>query len=445
MVRDKYGRKMSKSLGNVIDPLEMINGVSLADLQAKLVAGNLDPKELEKATKLNAQEYPTGIPECGSDALRFGLLAHTGQGRDINLDVARVSGYARFCNKLWNATRFAFLYMESANGCFTPGPLPAALTLVSAKGPRADIKCLPDAWILSKLATTVDQLHAAMLGYDIAAATQIVYEFWYGCLCDVYLEAIKPIMQLDSSSPALATTKHATQTVLHACLHYGLRMLHPFMPFVTEELFQRLQLLCGEPRSSIMNSPFPVPGAISAWQSDQAEQDMDIVMKIAASIRLLRGNYLRGPLEKFAPQIYIVSRSPNVSAVVSAQVDTICALAKSSKIPPPASVELIPPGRDVPHGCAADIIDQYTVVHIMLKGLIDFSLEVARLQKDLKLVEGRHEKLKKKMDAPKYRSNCPASQQEEDAAKLLEIEGELESMRSVIATFEANQEDVALQ
>lgn len=97
------------------------------------------------------------------------------------------------------------------------------------------------------------------------------------------------------------------------------------------------------------------------------------------------------------------------------------------------------------HSCAADIIDQYTVVHIMLKGLIDFSLEVARLQKDLKLAEGRHEKLKKKMDAPKYRSNCPASQQEEDAAKLLEIEGELESMRSVIATFEANQEDVALQ
>lgn len=96
-----------------------------------------------------------------------------------------------------------------------------------------------------------------------------MYEFWYGSLCDVYLEAIKPIMQLDDSSISSIATKHATQTVLHACLHYGLRMLHPFMPFVTEELFQRLQLLCGEPRSSIMNQPFPVPGAVSAWKSDK--------------------------------------------------------------------------------------------------------------------------------------------------------------------------------
>jgi len=116
-VRDKYGRKMSKSLGNVIDPLEVINGVSLADLQAKLVAGNLDPRELEKATKLNVQEYPHGIPECGSDALRFGLLAHTGQGKDINLDVQRVAAYAKFCNKVSRTARLCIDVSDTSREC----------------------------------------------------------------------------------------------------------------------------------------------------------------------------------------------------------------------------------------------------------------------------------------------------------------------------------------
>lgn len=122
---------------------------------------------------MNNQEYPNGIPECGSDALRFGLLAHTGQGRDINLDVARVSGYARFCNKLWNATRFAFLYMKGNDGGFRPGALPVALNLVTPSGPTADVACLPDAWILSKLAGAIDQLHESLLAYDIAGATQV--------------------------------------------------------------------------------------------------------------------------------------------------------------------------------------------------------------------------------------------------------------------------------
>jgi len=292
--------------------------------------------------------------------------------------------------------------------------------------------------VLSKLGRAVDALHAHMLAYEIADATQVVYEFWYGTLCDVYLEAIKPIMNLDSSSIANAATKHATQTVLHACLHYGLRMLHPFMPFVTEELYQRLQLLCGEERTSIMNAPFPVPGALAAVISEPAEKAMDIVQKVAAAIRSLRSSYLKGALEKHPPQIFVVSRKADVSAIVGSQQETICALAKSSKTPPPASVELVPKGCEPPKGCASDLIDSDLEVHILLKGVVDMSKEVTRLQKELGQVQGRFDKLKKKMDAPDYASKCPASQQAEDATKLHDTEAEITTLNGLIANFQAN-------
>ena len=363
---------------------------------------------------MNLQEYPQGIPECGSDALRFGLLVHVGAGKDINLDVQRVAAYSKFCNKLWNATRFAFMYIgrsEGTGGHFTPGALPVSLLLHNKTGPRTDLPCLPDAWILSRLAEAVELVDQQLKAYQIAAAAETIYTFWYKELCDVYLEAIKPIMQLDGSSIANAATKHATQTVLHACLDYGLRLLHPFMPFVTEELYHRLQLLCGEPRSTIMNASYPVPGAITALRSSYAEEAMEILFKVSGSIRSLRAAYLKGALEKHAPSVYIVCRNPATAAIVSSQVETICALAKSSKTPPPAAVRLVPEGCAAPAGCATEILDKDTEVHVLLKGVVDFSKEVARLNKEYAGVQGRLDKLKGKMAMESYATKCPAATQ----------------------------------
>jgi len=437
MVRDKYGRKMSKSLGNVIDPLEVIEGVSLDTLSEKLRQGNLAEAELKKSEEMNKREYPQGIPECGSDALRFGLLAHVGVGRDINLDVQRVAGYSKFCNKLWNATRFAFLYLGGSGGTFTPGALPVALALSTPTGPRADLASLPDAWILAKLAETVETMDQQLRDYQIAAASETIYAFWYNCLCDVYLEAIKPVMQLDSSSIANLATKHATQTVLHACLHYGLRLLHPFMPFVTEELFHRLALLTGEPRQTIMNSPYPEPGAVACLASPAAEATMDTVIRLAGSVRTLRATYLKGALERHAPLIYIVCRNAATSAVITSQNETICALAKSSKSPPPEAIHLVAGGCDAPRGCAMEVLDKDTEVHIYLKGIVDFSKEVARLQKEMAAVQGRLEKLQKKVSAPSYADKCPLATREEDAAKMAEAEAELATLAKACDGFKA--------
>lgn len=446
MVRDKRGRKMSKSLGNVIDPLEVINGVSLDDLLAKLDAGNIDAKELAAAKQMNMEEYPQGIPECGSDALRFGLLAHCGQGRDVNLDINRVVGYRNFCNKLWNATRFAFLYFDPSQqpgsttqqAPFRPAPLPVAMRLISAAEcePKVDLPMLADAWILSRLAKVVRAINEHLEAYEIANAATAIYDFWYNKLCDVYLESIKPVMQLDSSDIGNAATKHTTQTVLHACLHYGLRLLHPFMPYVTEELYQRLALLAGEPRTSIMLAPYPQAGTVSVWENAEAEAAMDLVMQVAGSIRSVRANYLKGPLARHAPAVYIVARDPKAASIIASQKDTLSALARSSGSPPPAAIHLVQGDCEAPRGCATEIIDASLEVHVMLKGIIDFSREVARLQKERGAVVGRLDKLKGKMSLPEYSTKCKAQQQEEDHLKVQAMEGEVAALDKAIAQFE---------
>jgi len=299
-----------------------------------------------------------------------------------------------------------------------------------------DLGCLPDAWILSRLALVTEQVDTALKGYDFSTAAQATYRFWYNELCDVYLESIKPIMQLDGSSIANAATKHATQTVLHACLHYGLRLLHPFMPFVTEELYQRLQLLSGEPRSTIMTATYPSPGALSALRSPPAEGAMQVIFKIADSIRSLRAAYLKGALEKHAPKIFVVCRSSTTAAILTSQQETILALGRSSQSPPCALLALVAEGCEPPRGCATDVVDGSTEVHIFLKGVVDFSKEIARLQKEVKQVEGRLDKLKKKVTAPNYKERSPANVQKEDADKIVNTEAELAALAKAIAAFE---------
>lgn len=222
MVRDAHGRKMSKSLGNVIDPMDVIHGISLEGLHGQLIGSNLDPREIEKAKAGQKQDYPQGIPECGSDALRFALCAYITQARDINLDINRVLGYRFFCNKLWNATKFALLYFSGDERYDTQ------LTLNEQSNKM-------DAWILSRLSATIETCNNGFDSYDFAAVTSACYAFWLYDVCDVYLECLKPIFQSGSTEQQAAARR-----TLYVCLDYGLRLLSPFMPFITEELFQRL-------------------------------------------------------------------------------------------------------------------------------------------------------------------------------------------------------------
>uniref|UniRef100_A0A672MY29 Valine--tRNA ligase n=1 Tax=Sinocyclocheilus grahami TaxID=75366 RepID=A0A672MY29_SINGR len=238
VVRDAHGRKMSKSLGNVIDPLDVITGISLEGLHAQLTDSNLDPPEIEKARQGQKSDYPSGIPECGTDALRFALCAYTSQGRDINLDVNRILGYRHFCNKLWNAVKFAMR------------------TLGEGFVPWEKAQSVSDRWILSRLSAAVALCDSGFQAYDFPAITTAIYNFWLYELCDVYLESVKPVLsRTDSEGQKQADICRQT---LYTCLEVGLRLLSPLMPFVTEELFQRLpRRLAQDSTSSICVTLYP--------------------------------------------------------------------------------------------------------------------------------------------------------------------------------------------
>uniref|UniRef100_A0A4W5M5S0 valine--tRNA ligase n=1 Tax=Hucho hucho TaxID=62062 RepID=A0A4W5M5S0_9TELE len=230
VVRDAHGRKMSKSLGNVIDPLDVITGISLEGLYAQLQDSNLDPVEVEKAKQGQKSDYPTGIPECGTDALRFALCAYTSQGRDINMDVNRILGYRHFCNKLWNAVKFA---MRTLGDNFVP----------SEKAQES----VSDRWILSRLCTAVGLCNAGFQAYDFPAITTAIYNFWLYELCDVYL--VRVCLHLSAA---------VCRQTLFTCLETGLRLLAPIMPFVGEELYQRLpRRRSQDGHPSIHVTPYP--------------------------------------------------------------------------------------------------------------------------------------------------------------------------------------------
>uniref|UniRef100_A0A674BP45 Valine--tRNA ligase n=1 Tax=Salmo trutta TaxID=8032 RepID=A0A674BP45_SALTR len=242
VVRDAHGRKMSKSLGNVIDPLDVITGISLEGLYAQLQDSNLDPVEVEKAKQGQKSDYPTGIPECGTDALRFALCAYTSQGRDINMDVNRILGYRHFCNKLWNAVKFA---MRTLGDNFVPSEKAQVRDSVS------------DRWILSRLCSAVGQCNAGFQAYDFPAITTAIYNFWLYELCDVYLESVKPVFSRAEDSGSQSQAVVCRQT-LFTCLETGLRLLAPIMPFVGEELYQRLpRRRSQDDHSSIHVTPYP--------------------------------------------------------------------------------------------------------------------------------------------------------------------------------------------
>ncbi len=189
MVRDAHGKKMSKSLGNAIDPVDVIHGIPLPDLQAKLLVGNLDPSELKRATAAQAKDFPQGIPECGTDALRFALCSYSTRGRSINLNILRVQGYRFFCNKLWNAARYAMYH------CLGEAYKPP---VSAAELGKSKLLSGTDRWILSRLAHAVEQCNSGFAEYVFPRATTACYNFWLYEFCDVYLVSVPGVCLVES-------------------------------------------------------------------------------------------------------------------------------------------------------------------------------------------------------------------------------------------------------
>lgn len=404
LVRDAHGRKMSKSLGNVIDPMDVICGVTLEDLHKQLYDSNLDPKEIDKAIAGQKQDYPNGIPECGTDALRFALCSYLTQGRDINLDIQRVQGYRFFCNKIWNATKFASLYF-SGDEKFD------VITKLSGTESQVDL------WMLSRLSAAVTACNQGFENYEFANATNACYNFWLYDLCDVYLECIKPVFQSGSDD-----AKSSARKTLYTCLEQGLKLISPFMPFISEELFQRL------PRAdttvpSICVAAYP-EAETSPWRNENLEKDFDLTQKAAKIIRSARSDY--NIPNKTKTEAFIISSDSATTATLKTFSSDLATMAFCSKI------EF---SSKVPIGCAILTLSGNCEIHLMLKGLIEPEKEITKLEKKKEQLNQTVAKLNKAMEASDYVVKVPEEVRTANTEKLEQSENEIVRITAAMVTW----------
>lgn len=409
MIRDKYGRKMSKSLGNVIDPLEVINGCDLQTMLDKIKKGNLDPSEVEKASQGKKQDFPNGIPMCGTDALRFGLLAYTIQGMNINLDIQRVIGYRNFCNKLWNAVKFGMMNLEG-------------FTATQEEVENVDVSTLAlrDQWILHRLSKAAAACNENFTNYEFANVTTETYNFWLYDFCDRYLEMIKPVINGSD-----AEAKKKAQITLYICLEQGLRLLHPLMPFITEELWQRVINREGyKYPESIMLCSYPVEKP--EWNNTQLDADFDLLNDLVHESRSLKSEY--NLTRKNNPTFYLAAADEETYTLLDKLAFDFKTLVQAGEVI--ASKE-----SSFPHSCAVKHINTKVTVLVNLQGIVDFAQELTKLNNQLKDIQKRKETLEGKMAVPAY-VKVPADIKERDSKKLAELTEEVKKVEESIHRFE---------
>ncbi|KAI9497019.1 tRNA synthetases class I-domain-containing protein [Zychaea mexicana] len=284
MVRDAQGRKMSKSLGNVIDPLHVIEGVSLETMQENLKNSNLPPKEIEKSVKNLQDEYPSGIPACGTDSLRFALIAYTQQSRQINLDISNVIQTSHFCNKLWNLFKFGFGRFEKDG--FSNHPRDNTVESLQDLAKNMNLS-LVNRFILSRMADTVTKCVDGFENYRLNDSADAVRRFIVEDVCDVYVEFSKATLNKPDLKPS---EKEATLDILHACMDASLRLAHPFMPFITEELWHHLKQKIPSPgdAKALMVESYPAIEQLAPLHNKQVETHFKVVLSIIHASRSLR-------------------------------------------------------------------------------------------------------------------------------------------------------------
>lgn len=413
MVRDAHGRKMSKSLGNVIDPLDVISGISLQHLHEKLQEGNLDSQEVLIAQEGQRKDFPMGIPECGTDALRFAFCSFSSQGEDIKLDIGAVLSTRHFCNKVWNAMKFTL-------GALGEGFVQQPLEMV----------CLDsaiDRWICSRLHHTVSVCNHGFQQYDIHAVTKAVHSFWLHSFCDVYLECVKSVLQSDN-----ATQIRITQQVLYTCAESALRLLSPFMPYLTEELWQRLPRRTGETAPSICVARFPSTEELASWHCPEEEVNFQLVQDVVRVVRSLRADY---QLTKSRPKLYVSCSQASTCHILESYRGPLQVLSRS------CSVTVLMSGENVPSNCAVGIVNDQCQVYMALEGQLDLLKELHKLQSRLQKLELQLDAAVSRTQVTGYDERVPAAVRQEHGNKILALQTEVEKVKLVIRQLQQMMKD----
>ena len=399
LVRDAHGQKMSKSKGNILDPIDLIDGITLEALLKKRTTGLMQPEMAKRIEKATRDEFPNGISAFGTDALRFTFAALASTGRDINFDLARIEGYRNFCNKLWNAARYVLMNTEGQD--------------TGARGGEMQLS-LPDRWILTRLQETTRQVHDAMGHYRLDHAAQAIYEFLWNGYCDWYLELTKSVLNSPESTPAQHRgTRH---TLVHV-LERALCLAHPIMPFITEEIWQRVAPLAGTGGATIMLCSYPIVD--TKLIDTPAAANMEWIMNFVLGVRKIRSGMNIEPRKPLPVLLQNGSTedqrllTENRNFLVSlARIDTITWLDAGSQ--PPES--------------ATALVGEMKVL-IPMAGLIDKDAELARLAKEMDRLSGEAERIEVKLANPNFADKAPAAVVDKERAKLHETQSALAKLR----------------
>ncbi|CAG9534339.1 unnamed protein product [Cercopithifilaria johnstoni] len=408
MIRDAHGRKMSKSLGNVIDPLNVIHGISLAELNKMLESGNLDPKEVKRAKEGQAHDFPNGIPECGTDALRFALMNYTIQCRDINLDVLRIQGYRFFCNKIWQASRFTLMQFHSKFAPAEKFDLPKESSTL-------------DRWIMSRLSYAVELSNSGMSSYQFSRVTTALYNFWQYDFCDIYIEGCKPILANGGNSNGAEVVRK----VLFECVETGLRLLSPFMPFITEELWQRLPSRTSREQSeSICVTSYPEVEQY-AFRDETLENRVARAMHIVKTVRSLRSDYEL--TAKVKTELYISFENNSEVMEMEDLIPLITILTSSSKV----SLLTADNAQQIPRDSVQLVVSATCTISLLLEGIIDVPKEITKLTDKQEKLMVQLQKLEETMSSPAH-NKVPFGIRRNNIEKAASLLAELKHLNEAI-------------
>ncbi|WP_428609044.1 valine--tRNA ligase [Sedimenticola sp.] len=407
LVRDSHGDKMSKSKGNVLDPIDLIDGIDLEALVSKRTSGMMQPQLAKKIEQATRKEFPDGIPSFGTDALRFTFASQATTGRDIKFDMGRIEGYRNFCNKLWNAARYVLMNTEDQDCGQSGGELELSMA---------------DRWILSRLQSTIGTVSEATDGYRFDHAAKAIYEFTWNEYCDWYLELSKPVLTGDSASEAAKRgTRHTLVTVLETLL----RVAHPIMPYITEEIWQRVAPLAGVSGETIMTQPFPRED--EARVDPAAVAEMEWVMQFILGIRKIKGEMNIAPSKPLP--VLLQNAGPEDQARLARNRHYLDFLARLE------SATLLGSEDEAPESAMALVGGMKLL--IPMAGLIDKEAELARLNKEIGKLKENIARIEGKLNNPKFVDKAPEAVVQKERDKLADEIAALEKLEQQLQKIQA--------
>jgi valyl-tRNA synthetase len=399
LIRDGEGQKMSKSKGNVIDPLDIVDGIELEALVKKRTTGLMQPHLAPAIERATRKQFPEGIANYGTDALRFTFASLATQSRDLRFDLVRVGGYRNFCNKLWNASRFFLMNWEQYRGDVQPGAL---LTVATA-----------DSWIRSRLGKTITAVEKAFADYRLDYAATALYEFVWHDLCDWYLEMAKPVMQGSD-----AAARAGTLSAMHEVFETTLRVLHPIMPFITEEIWQRMNENAGtQGAASIMLADWPRATSFRPLTAEE-EAGIEWLKQVVLGVRQIRGEMDISPAHKLP--LLLAQASPLDGELAARHSALLLRLAGL------ASVRVLPAAEPPPPSAAA-VVGELTLL-VPMAGLIDPAAEVERLGKRCAKTRQELTRASAKLGNDSFVRSAPEAVVQQERQRLADFERTLASL-----------------